>query len=131
MAAQRKRPGISVSARCGLAVEPGHEQERARHRPAHPGPIAAGQEPEADRDRQRELDDRGHPPRRDVLHPRTEQGMSREVQLAGQRRVKVDPVTWRRASNRAGRRVRAERRMSSQDRACQSCSHHWAEMIWL
>ncbi len=39
-----------------------------------------------------ELDDRRHPPRRDVLHPRAEQGVGQQVELTGQRRVEVDAV---------------------------------------
>ena len=58
-----------------------------------PGPVPSRQEMEADRDRQGELDDRRHPPRRDVLHPAAEERIRRQVQLAGQRRMEVDPVS--------------------------------------
>ena len=74
---------------------------------------------------------RRHPPRRDVLHPVAEERVSRQVQLAGQRRMEVDAVPAVRpvvqescgVEQRPGRRPRTGRRPS--------CSHHCADMTWL
>ena len=46
----------------------------------------------ADRDREGKLDHRRHTPRGDVFHPLTEHGVSRQVQLPRQRRVKIHAV---------------------------------------
>ena len=75
-----------------LAVKPGHEQERAGHDQAHRGPVPAGQEGEADRDRQGELETEAIRRAGDVLHPRPEDRMGRQVQLAGEGWMKVDAV---------------------------------------
>ena len=86
---EARRVGVD---QVGLAIEPGHQQERAGHDQPHPRPIAPRQEMKADRDRQGKLDNRRHSPRRDVFHPMTEKGVGRQVQLACQRGVKIDAV---------------------------------------
>ena len=86
-----EEPGHVGRRDVAVAVDAGHEQERARHHPADPGAVPPRQEPEPDRDRQRVLEDRGQPSRRDVLHPAAEEGVRQQVRLAGQGRVEVPP----------------------------------------
>ena len=59
----------------------------------------------ADRDREGKLDDRRHPPRGDVFHPMTENGVGRQVQLARQRGVKIDAVPAIRPEVEQGERI--------------------------
>ena len=94
-------------------------------------PIAAGQEAETDRDRQGKLDDRCHPPRRDILHPRAEERMGRQVQLAGQGRVKIDAEPGVRPVVEQGFRIQQSCGSLPRTGHAQSCSHHWADMTWL
>ena len=86
---EARRVGID---QVGLAVQPGHQQQRAGHDQPHPHAVAPRQEVKADRDREGKLDDRRHPPRGDVFHPVTEKGVGCQVQLARQRRMKIDAV---------------------------------------
>ena len=74
----------------GLAIESRHQQQRAGHDQPDPCAIAPRQEMKADRDRERKLDHRCHPPRRDVFHPVAEDCVGRQVQLASQRRMEID-----------------------------------------
>ncbi len=58
----QEEPGDVGIDQMGLAVKPRHEQQRARHDQSRRDSIPASQEAEADRDGQRKLDDRCHPP---------------------------------------------------------------------
>ncbi len=68
-----------------VSIDPRHAQQGTRHHPANPCPIPPRQEPETDRDRERIFENRGQPPRRNILHPAPRRCVRRQVQLPGQR----------------------------------------------
>ena len=72
-----------------------NKQRTGRNQP-YPPSITPRQEVKADRDREGKLEHRRHSPRRDVFHPVTEKRVSRQIQLARQRGVKIDavPPVW-------------------------------------
>ena len=102
-----EEPGHVGRRDVAVAVDAGHEQERARHHPADPGAVPPRQEPEPDRDRQRVLEDRRQPTRRDVLHPAAEEGVRQEVRTGRPGEGGSSSRSDRRASNRAGCSARA------------------------